>query len=430
MRNHRNKKYNSTNKSYCCIRKCNKYCYSLQQPRNPSNPNLNLEGQNRISCINKKPFMTTVSDLNMNTDILSNSEFRELLNTPVKLPTIDTNKLEYNVDPAITTPSHSDLVYPPIPSNPLPVANRHVLVVGGAKGIGKAVAKYLSKNGFNVIASSSTPRAYESSPPSATYTLSDIPLDVRSEDSVRNFFKKVIVRLDILIICAGNHSRDFASDLTGDDLRNILEIKLFGHQRCIKNALPYLRNGINPCVISLSSILGPEKYILPNDAPYSVANSGLCKLLDTYRMEERLKYASNLITNPISFTIACPQIIETTIGAYVMNKGMFNDLSNPFVRAWQIALAYLQIGTNATDPIVVAMQIYNILVSPQPSARYILGDKTKLFFGGVPTQQYINDLNALPIDQAINQMTLAISNLYNDTTINNMRTELLNIYFP
>jgi len=418
-------------KQKCCSN--NMYdnrCSSLSQPRNPANPNLSLEGQNRKACINKKPFRTKVSDLNMNIDVMSNSEFKAFLSSLISLPVIDSNKLEYTIEPAIITPSHSDFVYPQVPQNPLPVAGRRVLVVGGAKGIGKAIAKYLSENGFNVVASSSTPQAYEPLPPSATYTLSDVPLDVRSEDSVRNFFEKVITQLDILICCAGCHSRDFASDLTGDDLRNILEIKLFGHQRCIQNALRYLRNGTDPRVISVSSILGPEKYILPNDAPYSIANAGLCKLLDTYRIEERLKYASNLINNPISFTVACPQIIETTIGSYIMHKGLRNDMSNPFVRAWQIVLAYLQIGVNATDPIIVAMQMYNILVSPQPSARYMLGDETKIFFGGVPTQQYINDLNAMPVDQAINQMTLAMSNLYNNTTINNMRIELLNIYFP
>ena len=135
---------------------CNK-CYSLPQPRNPANPNLSLEGQNRKACINKEPFITTTCDLNMNLDILNNSEFKALLSTPISLPIINPNKLEYKIEPAITTPSHTDFVYPPVPTNPLPVANRHVLVVGGAKGIGKTVAKYLSENGFNVIASSSTP---------------------------------------------------------------------------------------------------------------------------------------------------------------------------------------------------------------------------------------------------------------------------------
>lgn len=418
-------------KSKCLDNHTDDNCYSLQQPHNPANPNLSLEGQNRKACIiNKEPFRTTVSDLNLNLDILNNADFKALLSTPISLPVINPNKLEYKIEPAINTPSHTDFVYPPVPLNPLPVANRYVLVVGGAKGIGKAIAKYLSENGFNVIASSSTPRAYEPLPPSSTYTLSNVPLDVRSEKSVRNFLKKVIVQLDILIICAGIHSREFASDLTGDDLRNILEIKLFGHQRCIKNALKYLRNGYMPRVISFSSILGSEKYILPNDAPYSIANAGLCKLLDTYRIEERLKYASNLIVNPISFTTVCPQVIETTIGSYIMHKGMCNDTSNPFIRAWQIALAYLQIGENSTNPLVVAMQIYNILVSPQPSARYMLGDETKIFSGTENTQQFMNNLNAMPVDQVINHLTLAMSTLYTETSINDMRVALLNIYFP
>ena len=220
-------------------------------------------------------------------------------------------------------------------------------------------------------------------PPDAGYTLSQVPLDVRCENSVKNFFDTVIRpigRLNGLINFAGIHWAGALAATTATDYENCLQLKVIGSQRVFYHAQNYLRVQPGSKLISLSSIGGGENYWTPFMAGYNVSNHALCMWNDNLMTEERLLYATGTISNPITFVAVEPQVILSTIGTYqdYIPKGnpslnVFTDAQHVVISAFQSGV-FDDLGVPADDQSFVAQGMFNILVAPQPGVRYILGN--------------------------------------------------------
>ncbi len=416
-------------------------CRKLHQPPNPLDPQLSLEGENCTCCYLSEKMLTPKHDLNSNIECFCYKKLCKFLSKPINFPAIDQNKLFFASNPALVVPACQKVVYPPdVPVNDqLDPTDKVVLIIGGAKGLGKATAEYLSQNGFTVIATSSHPDCYESLPCTAGYTLSKVPLDVRSDESVKNFFKKVIKpigKLNAMINFAGVHWVGPLSGATSKDYENCLQLKVIGSQRCLENALPYLRVEPNSRVISLSSIAGGENFISLFQGGYNVSNHALCMWNDCLMQEERMLYATNAITNPITFTAVEPQIILSTIGTYedyVPSK----PVNEVYTNAAHILIAANQsgvtdfIGVVADPQSFVAEQIFSILVAPQPGVRYILGNPANTVpttIGPLTWPEIIQVYNTISPDDVINTSLSTYVTIYTSPLLNALREGLQEVY--
>lgn len=409
-------------------------CKAKPQPISPANPELSLQGQNRVACYNERLFNTKVSDLNQNIDIMSNDELKLFLSTPVVVPAIDVAKAQYVVNPPINPVGCNNAVFPTPSDDPLPPNNRRVLIIGGYKGLGKATAEYLANNGFIVTVTSSRPDAYEPIL-GVNYTMSNVPLDVRCEFSVSAFFKtQVKDSLDAIIYMPGAHSRGMSSTYTGDDLRNCLELKLFGAQRCIYYSKKFLRRGVSPRFIIFSSVAGGEKFLGSCDMPYNVGNHALSELTFSQTLDERVLYGAGEISNPISYTVIYPILILSTIGLYAMQKPKDGTIFDHWANAWQSVIGAGQSGLLPgfdVDPAsLIGEQIHMILTYKQPSVNYYVGDPNSMA-GPLPWIDFITAVNATPIDNAINGILIPFANSTINTGLANYgKNALLNYYFP
>lgn len=346
------------------------------------------------------------------------------------------------VDPPVNPLPAAKCAYPPVPVDPIPVANRRVLVIGGAKGIGKVTAQYLSERGFNVIATSSHLDCYLPLPPGTKYTLSQQALDVRTESCVNDFFDKVIRplgSLDAMIFLPGIHGGGLLHDYTGDDLRNASEVKIFGFQRCAKAAIPYLRNGINPRVLCVSSIGGGESYFGFGDPAYAIAYHAIVMQNDNLMLEERILYGSNQISNPITFTIVEGQPIKSTIGLYQLLKSSSRNIDDRWVNYSMTFFGALQsnglasFGVPVSEPIYAAIDFYNILIAKQPAVRYLMGDPLLTIPG--PTgplhyPEFLQYVNTISQDDLLNTYIIPQAGvLVNTPTINLLKSITYSIYF-
>jgi len=129
-----------------------------------------------------------------------------------------------------------------------------VLITGASSGIGQSIARVLAQKGFMVFGTSRNPHAAEHVP-----AVEVLPLDVRSDESVKACVDTVLVRagrLDILVNNAGYVLGGAVEEATIEEARAQFETNFFGTMRTVKAALPILRQQRSGRIINISSLAG------------------------------------------------------------------------------------------------------------------------------------------------------------------------------
>jgi 3-oxoacyl-[acyl-carrier protein] reductase len=135
------------------------------------------------------------------------------------------------------------------------MTNRNAVVVGGASGIGKAVAHALAGDGCRVIvadrnADGARGVATELADPHSAATV-----EVTDEDSVRALFDRAGV-LDVVVNTAGFSTLGLITELAVEDFRSVIDVCLTGSFIVIKHAAPRLVRG--GALVSISSLNGRQ----------------------------------------------------------------------------------------------------------------------------------------------------------------------------
>lgn len=361
----------------CCCKKTE--CPDLPQPPPTCHSNIvSLDGMNCIHCYDEKRLCGPGTDLNANLTSFNFNEFHEFLNTPVNMPPINGDKARFTPNPKMEVPPCQKLDYPPeVPlHDQLPIVGKIILIVGGAKGLGKSLAEFLTSKGAYVIATSRHPDCYEGP---FSYNLSKVPLDIRQDSSVECFFNKVIRplgKLNAVIVVAGIHQASPITKTTPNDFSNMLQLKPIGYQRVLYASVPYLRMEPNSRFIANG---GTDQYfLLPYAAVYSASNAFLDNWISTAMIEERLMYGTGQINNPISYSLLLPVVFATSLGEYEQWTSSKVPISDPPVKAsvifWNNTTLGMGIVNHASPHIYYTDAVFRILVAPQPGTQYAAYD--------------------------------------------------------
>jgi len=158
-----------------------------------------------------------------------------------------------------------------------PLDGRIAFVTGAASGIGRAVARELSKQGANVVGAD-----IEDSD-----DVSVIRCDVTDSTSVSDAVHETARRfggLDILVSNAGTFPRSARLDDVDDALwDSALAVNLTSHRRVLQACIPLLREGIDPAVVVVGSRNVPAPG--PGQAAYSASKAGLTQLARVAALE-------------------------------------------------------------------------------------------------------------------------------------------------
>jgi 3-oxoacyl-[acyl-carrier protein] reductase len=151
------------------------------------------------------------------------------------------------------------------------------LVTGSSKGIGRAIAIRLAKEGYFIVVT------YKSDEKRGMETLDQvkkrsdgmlIQLDVTEEESVRSLYQLVEKRfgkLDVLINNAGIERPFTIEECSVKDWNAVVDLKTIGLFLCTKYALPLLKAAETAHLINIVSALGKRpRYQFP---AYSVGNA-------------------------------------------------------------------------------------------------------------------------------------------------------------
>jgi NAD(P)-dependent dehydrogenase (short-subunit alcohol dehydrogenase family) len=140
------------------------------------------------------------------------------------------------------------------------------VVTGGANGIGAAAVALLKQCGANV-------------------TVLDIAsgCDVTDSKAVEAAFA-ALGGFDILVNSAGRAVRKPATELSGEEWDQVLDLNLKATFFCSRAALPYMKRRGGGSIVNLASIMGFSGGLFPN-ASYQASKGGIVNLTRALALE-------------------------------------------------------------------------------------------------------------------------------------------------
>jgi 3-oxoacyl-[acyl-carrier protein] reductase len=199
------------------------------------------------------------------------------------------------------------------------------IVTGGSRGVGRAIAATLLREGASVMITARDPQRLDTTRAALAHETGGVvcaaAADLEDDAAVKAMIDASIARFghfDILVNAAGSvNPADFDS-LTDDVWPSVFEQKLNGYVRCLRHAIPHLKTRGWGRIINLAGVGGREagaitipvglnnaavlnltKSIALLMAPYNVlVNAVVPHIIDTDRQDETMSLLAGLTGRP------------------------------------------------------------------------------------------------------------------------------------
>jgi NAD(P)-dependent dehydrogenase (short-subunit alcohol dehydrogenase family) len=158
-------------------------------------------------------------------------------------------------------------------------------VTGASSGIGAAVVEAALARGDVVAATFRAADAASAFDATSEHALG-LVADVRVREQVDGAVASAIARggrLDVVVNCAGYGLVGAVEELSDDELRDQVDVNLFGTQRVIRAALPTFRAQRSGVVVNVSSVAGRVGY--PGMGAYDASKGGVELLSEALALE-------------------------------------------------------------------------------------------------------------------------------------------------
>lgn len=199
----------------------------------------------------------------------------------------------------------------------LQLSNKHALVTGGSKGIGKGIAQALAAEGCSVSICARTEEELEETADELRKTGSEIlaiQADLTSEDDIKkvvNETAEAFGSIDILVNNAGTIGESGTFEGTPlDEWRSLFELNLFAVVSITRKVIPHMKQQGWGRIINISSENGRQPY--PDMIHYSASKGAL----DNFSKALSKQYAAdNILVNSVS-----PAFIMTPLVSDMMEQ--------------------------------------------------------------------------------------------------------------
>ena len=193
-------------------------------------------------------------------------------------------------------------------------SNKNVIVTGGTRGIGRAIAAAFLKSGANVAITGTDDTKTKAAAAElaaecqvAPERVSGYGVDVKNTAAVNDAFAGIVAafgdRLDILVNNAGVTRDNLVLRLTEDDWDTVIDTDLKGVFNCIRAVARTMVSARSGRIINISSVVG----IMGNagQANYSAAKAGVIGMTKTVARE--------LASRHITVNAIAPGFVETAM---------------------------------------------------------------------------------------------------------------------
>lgn len=205
------------------------------------------------------------------------------------------------------------------------------IVIGGAKGLGRAFAVSLAEQGYDVAVTylNSRDEAGETGRLVQEKGRKTIAIkgDVRDEEVCKKIIQSAIEefgKIDVLVCNVGDFIYKPITQASGEELRNILETNALSAFYCIQAILPHMRENKFGRIITMGSSSSSTPLSRKLTSPYYAAKTGLYIMMRAFAAEEA--------KNGITVNMISPGIVKTSIvKAGVVPIGRFaeyEDITN------------------------------------------------------------------------------------------------------
>lgn len=215
------------------------------------------------------------------------------------------------------------------------------LVTGASRGIGKAIALTLAKEGYNIILT------YASKQDEANAVVKEIEenggsakafcLNIGDSEAITQLFKDEIkdkVRLDVLVNNAGITKDGFIMRMKDTDFDSVINVNLRGSFICIRESFKLMSKQRSGRIINIVSVVGQMGNA--GQANYAAAKAGLIGITKSAAKE----FGSRSIT----VNAVAPGFIETDMTAVLSD-----DVKAQYVT--QIPLGIFGSAQNVADAV-------------------------------------------------------------------------------
>ncbi len=189
-----------------------------------------------------------------------------------------------------------------------------VLITGGSRGIGRAIAKLFVDEGANVVITSKNQKKLQQTSKELG-NLFFVTADIKNEKDVKNVINKTIMkfgRIDILVNNAGSLPKmKQLHQISEKEWKEIIDVNLNGQFRFTKAVIPHMqKNGGS--IINISSDAGLKAFENFYADAYVAAKAAIILLTKSWALE----YAKN----NIRVNCVCAAVIKTD-----MTKSLWLD---------------------------------------------------------------------------------------------------------
>jgi 3-oxoacyl-[acyl-carrier protein] reductase len=212
--------------------------------------------------------------------------------------------------------------------------NRVAVVTGGTRGIGRAIAARLLKEGASVAICGTRQKSVDDalgylSP--ATQVFGAIA-DITKLDEVRSFIHAVKQRfgaIHILINNAGAGVFQSVANLTPEEWHRMIDLNLTAAYYCSREILPIFKQGGGGDIVNISSLAGKNAFA--GGAGYNASKFGLNGFSEAMMLDHR--------NDGVRVSTVMPGSVDTAFGTdqHLEGGGVRERGGGPENTAWKIA---------------------------------------------------------------------------------------------